>query len=68
MTVRQLLAMNKPSLEIDDIVEMINLPKSFVYEHTRTGSSDPIPSYRFGKHLRFSQQEIEKWIEEHRKK
>ena len=59
--------MNKPSLKIDDLVEILNLPKSFVYEHTRTGASDPLPAYRFGKHLRFVPEEIEKWVEDHRK-
>jgi len=54
-------------LKLDDLVQTLNLPQSFIYEHTRAGSSDPLPNYKFGKHLRFKKQEIEKWIEDHRK-
>lgn len=60
--------MNKPSLEVNDLVEILNLPKNWIYEHSRKGSSDPLPSYRFGKYLRFSREEIEDWIERHHKK
>jgi excisionase family DNA binding protein len=48
-------------LTIDDIALMLKLPKSFVYEHTRKGAKDRIPALRFGKHLRFVREEIEKW-------
>jgi excisionase family DNA binding protein len=49
--------------------EMLSLPLTFIYEHTRRGSSDPIPgAFRFGKHLRFDQEQIEKWIVKHQKK
>ena len=55
-------------LTIDELTEMLTLPKSFIYEHTRKGSTDPIPVFRFGKHLRFKRQDIDTWIEKHRKK
>jgi len=56
-------------LTISELTEMLSLPKSFVYEHTRKGSIDPIPgAFRFGKHLRFKREDIDKWIEKHRKK
>jgi excisionase family DNA binding protein len=47
---------------------MLGLPRSFIYEHTRKGSRDPLPGFRFGKHLRFKGSEIERWVEKHRKK
>jgi excisionase family DNA binding protein len=53
-------------LKIDDVCSMLQLPKTFIYEHTRRGSADPIPSYRIGKHLRFKREEIEIWMEKHR--
>jgi excisionase family DNA binding protein len=59
--------MNEPFLKIEDLVQTLNLPRSFIYEHTRKGSPDPLPAYRFGKHLRFKSEEIRKWIEAHRK-
>lgn len=55
-------------LTIDDLTEILNLPRSFVYDHTRKGAKDPIPgAFRFGKHLRFNRSEVEAWIEDHRK-
>jgi len=54
-------------LSISELTEILSLPRSFVYEHTRKGSPDPIPAFRFGKHLRFKKDEVDKWIEKHRK-
>ena len=52
----------------NQLSEMLGLPRSFIYEHTRAGSKDPLPGFRFGKHLRFRQDELEKWVERHRKR
>jgi len=57
----------KADLRVEDIMEIVSVPRSWVYEHTRRGSADPIPCYRFGKHLRFNQGEIEDWIKRHRR-
>lgn len=55
-------------LTIDDLTKILNLPRSFVYDHSRRGAKDPIQgAFRFGKHLRFKKDEVEKWIEKHRK-
>ncbi len=60
--------MDKSFLTIKDLSQLLDVPKSFIYEHTRKGSNDPIPgAFRFGKHLRFKKDEIDKWIERHRK-
>lgn len=55
-------------ITLGDLSELLGLPPAFIYEHTRKGSKDPIPSFRFGKHLRFSKIEIKEWIERHRKR
>ena len=61
--------MDSRFLTIDQLSQLLTLPKSFFYERTRKGSLDPIPgAFRFGKHLRFKKEEVEKWIEQHRKK
>lgn len=52
----------------DQLAEMLSMPMSWVYEHTRKGSKDPLPGFRFGKHLRFKRDEVETWLEKHRKK
>jgi excisionase family DNA binding protein len=55
-------------ISVDDLSMILALPRSFIYEHSRRGSKDPIPgAFRFGKHLRFKKDEVEKWIEKHRK-
>jgi excisionase family DNA binding protein len=52
-----------------ELADIMKVPMTFIYEHTRKGSSDPIPgAFKFGKHLRFSQEAIEKWIKKHEKK
>ncbi len=49
--------------------EMLCVSMAFVYEHTRKGSKDPIPgAFKFGKHIRFRRDEVEKWINAHEKK
>ena len=52
----------------EQLSQMLSLPLTFIYEHTRKGSKDRIPgTYRFGKHLRFRLEDVEKWIEKHEK-
>jgi excisionase family DNA binding protein len=53
-------------LTIEEVAELMHVPKSFIYRRTCRGHADPIPSYRFGGHLRFRLDEIERWIEDHR--
>lgn len=53
-------------LTIDEIAEVMSVPKSFIYRRTCRGHPDPIPSFRFGGHLRFRLDEIEAWIAAHR--
>lgn len=55
-----------PYLTIDEVAKLMSVPKSFIYRRTCRGHLDPIPSYRFGEHLRFRLDEIEDWIATHR--
>lgn len=55
-------------LDIDRLATILDLPKGFIYEHTRKGTRDALPCFRFGKHLRFRENEVLEWIEKHRKK
>ena len=54
-------------LTLDQLSGRLQFPKSWIYDRTRRGASDPLPAFRFGKHLRFKTNEIEKWLEGHRK-
>jgi len=53
-------------LTIEEVADLMSVPKSFIYRRTCRGHSDPIPSFRFGGHLRFQLDEIEEWIAAHR--
>jgi excisionase family DNA binding protein len=53
-------------LTIEEVAALMSVPKSFIYRRTCRGHSDPIPSFRFGGHLRFRLDEIEEWIATHR--
>ncbi len=53
-------------LNIEQVAEMLGVPKSFIYRRTARGHDDPIPHYRIGGHLRFKLEDDESWIETHR--
>ena len=53
-------------LTIDQVAELLAVPKSFIYRRTAKGHNDPIPHYRLGGHLRFNAEDIEVWVESHR--
>lgn len=45
-------------LNIEQVAEIIGVPKSFIYRRTARGHDDPIPHYRLGGHLRFKLDDI----------
>lgn len=49
-------------LTVEEVAELLGVPKSFVYRRTCRGASDPIVHYRFGGHLRFLRRDVEEWI------
>jgi len=53
-------------LNIEQVADIIGVPKSFIYRRTARGHGDPIPHYRLGGHLRFKLDDVEEWIEGHR--
>jgi excisionase family DNA binding protein len=53
-------------INIEQVAEIMGVPKSFIYRRTARGHDDPIPHYRLGGHLRFKLDDVEEWIERHR--
>ena len=53
-------------LNIEQVADILGVPKSFIYRRTARGHSDPIPHYRIGGHLRFKLEDLESWVETHR--
>ena len=54
-------------LTIEDVAELLSVPESFIYRRTGRGHGDPIPHCRLGGHLRFKLEDVEQWMESHRK-
>jgi hypothetical protein len=53
-------------LDSKELAERWGLPESWVREHVRSRSTDPIPHVRFGKYVRFrwGSRELEDWAEQ----
>ena len=50
----------KRLLTINELAELIQVPKSWIYERTRTGSIPTVPN--LGKYKRFDPDVIQKWL------
>jgi excisionase family DNA binding protein len=57
---------NHTLLTVGDVAEMLQVPPSWVYEHTRQRSMDRIPAFRLGKYWRFREADVLAWIERQR--
>ncbi len=47
-------------LTVAEVAAMLRVPKSWIYERTRTGA---IPVRILGNHLRFPVRELSEWVE-----
>ena len=50
---------------VHDLAQRLNVPVSFIYDHTRKNSPDPIPHKKIGKYVRFDPAEVDQWLTEH---
>ena len=50
-------------LTVSEVAEMLSVPVSWVYEHTRGRGLQRIPHVKLGKYVRFDALEIRNWIE-----
>ena len=48
----------------EEIAERLKVPASWVYEKTRKGCRNPIPSIPMGRYIRFDWDAVVKWLEE----
>jgi excisionase family DNA binding protein len=56
--------MGKVFLTINEISEYLNLKRSTVYSMVEAGE---VPYYRIGRLIRFKQDEVDRWMDEHGK-
>ena len=49
-------------MTIDELAEVLNVPRSWIYQRTHRGASDPIPYIKVGRLLRFRMEAVEEWL------
>jgi len=54
----------------DELAKLLNLPVSWIRDQVRTRATDPIPSLRFGRYVRFQwgHPDLVEWLERRRNK
>lgn len=61
--IESLLKYQKTTLNVNEVSEVFDIPKSTLYKLT---SSNSIPFYKQAKHLYFDRNEIEDWLKSNR--
>ena len=51
---------------VSQIAEFLQVPNSWVYEHTRCRGIERLPHFKLGKYLRFSRSEVLDWVQRQR--
>jgi len=49
--------MSKKLLTVEELAEILSVPKSWIYDRTRQGQ-EAIPHHRFGKYVRFDYEQV----------
>lgn len=51
----------------EELADRLKVPVSWVYDHVRSRTSDPMPCLRFGKYVRFQPDspEFQEWLARH---
>ncbi len=50
-------------LTVQQVAELLQVPVSWIYEHTRQRSADRIPGFRLGKYWRFNRADVLAWLD-----
>jgi excisionase family DNA binding protein len=53
-------------LTVHDVADLLRVPASWVYGHTRDRCPDRIPGFRLGKYWRFDEADVLAWIQRRR--
>lgn len=57
---------NGQLLSVHDVADLLQVPVSWVYGHTRDRCPDRIPGFRLGKYWRFDEADVLAWIQRRR--
>lgn len=50
-------------LTVDEVAQILKVPRSWVYEKTRRGTLDRLPHIKLGKYLRFYRKDVLNFME-----
>ena len=54
-------------LTVEQVAEMWQLPRSWIYERTRRRGLEQLPHFKMGKYLRFEGKAVEEFLERQRR-
>ena len=54
--------MREKLLSVEELANVLNVPKSWVYARTREFGSDAMPKVKVGKYCRFLIDDVMKWL------
>ena len=55
-------------LTVQEVAGLLQVPASWVYEHTRLRCADRMPGFRVGKYWRFAEEDVTAWLATKRRK
>jgi excisionase family DNA binding protein len=53
-------------LTVQQVAELLQVPRSWVYGRMRKRTLERLPAYRLGKYWRFDKKEVLAWVSRHR--
>lgn len=54
---------SKGFLTVEQLARILNVPESWIYDRTRRGGPERIPHFKFGKYIRFSEEEVLNYLQ-----
>ncbi len=54
---------NAALLTVAEVAQLLRVPRSWVYEHTRLSSRPRLPHVKLGKYLRFRRAELDSFLQ-----
>ncbi len=54
-------------IDVNELARRLSIPRTWIYDRTRQGASDPIPHLKLGKYVRFDWEspELRQWVKSH---
>jgi excisionase family DNA binding protein len=60
-----MIIVSEQLLTPEELAGRLKVPKSWVYEKTRSRSRDPLPVLRIGRYMRFHWPDVAEWLAKH---